>query len=172
MPPAGPDAQFGLRIEAWDHASREPQVRVLLSVREGAAPLGGGGEGWQAHMRAVVHDRADALLAHRGKTNDHRARGLLAVEACELACPGLGIPHGLPVLRDHHPAENGPADSSHGPAGVEAHPLNEQSIKREVRVSEQLEQDHPAERRREPQRQTTHPVGGQPLVDRRRFRRR
>ena len=103
-------------------------------------------------MRAVAHDRADALLAHRGKTSDHRARGLLAVEARELECSGLGIPCGLPVLRDHRPAENGPADSGYGPAGVEAHPLNIESIKREVRKSKQLEQDDPAERRREPHR--------------------
>ena len=103
-------------------------------------------------MRAVAHDRADAVLAHRGETRGHRASGLLAVEACELACPRFGIARGLSVLRDHHAAENGSADSGHGTARVEAHPLNEQSIKDEVWETQQLEQDHPAERRREPQR--------------------
>ena len=80
-------------------------------------------------MRAVAHDRADALLGHRGETSDHRVSGLLAVEACELACSGLGIVDSLPVLRDHHAAENGAADSGHGAARVEAHALNKQSIK-------------------------------------------
>ena len=128
MSPAGPDAQFGLRIEARDHAAREPQVRVFLPVREGAAPLGGGGEGWEPDPRAVAHDRADAVLAHRGETRGHRASGLLAVEARELACPRLGVADGIPVLCDHHAAENGSADLGHGTARVEAHALNEQPI--------------------------------------------
>lgn len=87
-------------------------------------------------MRAVAYDRADALFAHRGETSDHRVSGLLAVEARELACSGLGIPHGLPVFRDHDTAENGPADSGHGPARVEAHPFNIESVTCEVRESQ------------------------------------
>lgn len=103
-------------------------------------------------MRAVAYDRADALLTHRGETGEHRARGLLAVEARELEGPGVGIAQSFPVLGDHHPAENGPADSGYGPARVEAHALDEQPIEREVRESQQLEQDNPAERRPETQR--------------------
>ena len=128
VPRAWPDAQLGLRVEPRDHAAREPQVRVFVPVGEGAAPLGGGGEGWQADMRAVVHDRADAVLAHRGEARGHHACSLLAVEVRKLAGPGLGGAHGLPVLRDHHAAENGPADSGHGAARVEAHALDEQLI--------------------------------------------
>ena len=171
VPRAWPDDQLRAGIESRSRAPCEPQVRVFLPVRERAAALGGGGEGRQADMRAVVHDRADAFLAHRGKTSDHRACSLLAVEARELACPGLGIPRSLPVLCDHRPAENGPADSGYGPAGVEAHAFNEQPIKREIRVLEQLEQDDTAERRPKTQRQTRQAAGRQPLVDRGRFRR-
>ena len=123
-------------------------------------------------MRAVSHDRADTLLAHRGKTSDHRARGLLAVEARELEGPGVGVAQSFPVLGDHHAAENGPADSGYGSAGVEAHALNKESIERKVRESQQLKEDDPAERRPETQRQATYLVGRQPLVDRRRLGRR
>ena len=123
-------------------------------------------------MRAVAHDGADALLTHRGETGDHRVSRLLAVEARELACPGLGVAHGLPVLGDHHPAENGSPCPCHGSARVEAHALNKQSIKREVWESQQLKEDDPAERGPKTQSQATYLVGRQPLVDRRRFRRR
>ena len=75
-----------------------------------------------------MHDRADAVLAHRGEAQGHRACSLLAVEVRKLACPGLGVMSSLPVLRDHHAAENGPADSGHGAARVEAHALDEQLI--------------------------------------------
>lgn len=110
-------------------------------------------------MRAVAHDRADALLTHRGETGDHRVSRLLAVETCELEGPGLGVAQSFPVLGDHRPAENGPADACHGSAGVEAHALNKESIERKVRESQQLKEDDPAERRPETQRQAKCPVG-------------
>lgn len=83
-------------------------------------------------MRAVAHDRPNALLAHRSKALGHGAGDLFAEKSRELANSCLRVVHGLAVLCDHDVAQDCAARPRDRPSRVEAHAFDEEAVKRQV----------------------------------------